>query len=57
MIAGSGVIIIIIIIIIMYIYSAFINALSAHVIHINLNTIFYTRIENSPTRTIYIRHF
>ena len=34
------VIIIIIIIIIMYIYHALINALSAHMIHINLNTIF-----------------
>ena len=30
------------IIIIMYIYHALINALSAHMIHINLNTIFYT---------------
>ena len=32
----------IIIIIIMYIYHALINALSAHMIHINLNRIFYT---------------
>ena len=31
-----------IIIIIMYIYHALINALSAHMIHINLNMIFYT---------------
>ena len=31
----------IIIIIIMYIYHALINALSAHMIHINLNMIFY----------------
>ena len=30
-------------IIIMYIYHALINALSAHMIHINLNMIFYTR--------------
>ena len=30
------------IIIIMYIYHALINALSAHIIHINLNVIFYT---------------
>ena len=30
-----------IIIIIMYIYHALINTLSAHTIHINLNTIFY----------------
>ena len=34
--------IIIIIIIIMYIYHSLINALSAHMIHINLNMIFYT---------------
>ena len=33
-----------IIIIIMYIYYALINALSAHTIHINLNTIFYTHM-------------
>ena len=26
----------------MYIYHALINALMAHIIHINLNTIFYT---------------
>ena len=32
---------------IMYIYHALINALSAHIIHINLNTIFYTHIEHS----------
>ena len=32
--------IIIIIIIIIYIYNAFINALSAHMVHINLNRIF-----------------
>ena len=38
----------IIIIIIMYIYYALINALSAHMIHINLNTIFYTHVEHLP---------
>ena len=43
-----------IIIIIMYIYHALINALSAHMIHINLNMIFYTHVEQSPTKTIYI---
>ena len=36
--------IIIIIIIIMYIYHVLINALSAHMIHINLNMIFYTHV-------------
>ena len=37
------------IIIIMYIYHALINALSARMIHINLNMIFYTHVEHSPT--------
>ena len=46
-----------IIIIIVYIYHALINALSAHIIHINLNTIFYTYVEDSPTKTNYIRHY
>ena len=46
-----------IIIIIMYIYHALINALSAHTIHINLNTLFYTHVEHSPTKTIYIRYY
>ena len=41
----------------MYIYHALINALSAHIIHINLNAIFYTPVEDSPTETIYIRHY
>ena len=41
-----------IIIIIMYIYHAFSNALSAHMIHINLNMIFYTHVKHSPTKTI-----
>ena len=45
----------IIIIIIMYIYHVLINALSAHMIYINLN-IFYTHVEHSPTRTIYIKY-
>ena len=37
-------------IIIMYIYHALINALSAHMIHINLNMIFYTHVEYSPNK-------
>ena len=40
------------IIIIMYIYHALINALSAHMIHINLNMIFYTHVEHSPTKML-----
>ena len=38
------------VIIIMYIYHALINALSAHIVHINLNMIFYTHVEHSPTK-------
>ena len=42
----------------MYIYHALINALSAHMIqYINLNTIFYTHVDHSPTKTIYIRYY
>ena len=41
----------------MYIYHALINALSAHIIYINLNIIFYTHVEDSPTKTIHIRHY
>ena len=44
-------------IIIMYIYHALINALSAHMIHSNLNMIFYTHVEHSPTETIYIEYY
>ena len=44
-----------ILIIIMYIYHALINALRAHMIHINLHMIFYTHVEHSPTKTIYIK--
>ena len=41
----------------MYIYHALINAQSAHMIHINLNMIFYTHVEHSPTITIYIKYY
>ena len=41
----------------MYIYHVLIKALTAHMIHNNLNTIFYTHVEHSPTKTIYIRYF
>ena len=43
-------------IIIMYIYHALIDALSAHMIHINLNMIFYTHAEHSPTKTTHTKH-
>ena len=39
-----------------YIYHALIDDLSAHMIHINLNMIFYTHVEHSPTKTIYIKY-
>ena len=32
----------------MYIIHALINALSFHIIHVNLNMIFYTHVEHSP---------
>ena len=41
----------------MYTYHALINALSTHIIHINLNTIFCTYVEDSPIKAIYIRHY
>ena len=44
------------IIIIMYSYHALINALGAHMIHINLNMIFCTHVEHSPTKRIYIKY-
>ena len=46
-----------IIIMIMYIYHALINALSAHVIYISLNVIFYSHVEHSPTKTVYIKYY
>ena len=41
----------------MYIYHALINALNTHMIHINLNMIFYTYVEHSPTKTNYIKYY
>ena len=38
-----------ILILIMCIYHALINALAAYMIHTNLNIIFYTHVEYSPT--------
>ena len=39
----------------MYIYHALINVLSAHMIHININTICSAYAEHSPTKAIYIK--
>ena len=41
----------------MYIYHALINALSTHVIHLNLNMIFCTHKEHRPTETIYLKYY
>jgi len=46
----------ILLLIIMYIYHALFNALSAHMIHINLTMIFYTHVEHSSTQTIHLKH-
>ena len=46
---------IIIMMMMMHIYHALINALKAHMTHINLNEMFYTHIEHSPTKTFYIK--
>ena len=40
----------------MYIYHALVNALSAHMIHINVNLISYTHVELTPTKTTHTRH-
>ena len=40
----------------MYIYHALISVLSAHMIHININMIFYTHVEHSPTKTTHTKH-
>ena len=42
-------------VIIMYIYHALTDILSAHMVHINLNRIFCTYTEQSPTNAIYIK--
>ena len=34
-----------------------INALSTHMIHVNLNTIFYTHVEHRPTKTVDIKYY
>ena len=43
--------------IIIYIYYTLINALSALIIHINPNTMSYTPVEDSSTKTIYVRNY
>ena len=41
----------------MYIYHALINALCAHMMHVNVNMTFYTHVQHSPTKTIYIKYY
>ena len=43
-------------IIVMYIDHTLINALSVHMIHVNLSMIFYTPVEHSPTKTTHTKH-
>ena len=49
------------IIIIIHIFHRLIDALSAHTKHvfniINLNTIFYSQIENSPANAMYMKYY
>ena len=41
----------------MHIYYVFINTLSAHMVQINLDTLFYMHVEHSPTKTIYVKYY
>ena len=41
----------------MYIYHMLINTLSAHMMHVNLNIIFYTHVGHSPTKIIYMKYY
>ena len=43
--------------IIMFICHTLINTLSASMIHNNLNMIFCTHVEHSPTKTVYIKYY
>ena len=40
----------------MYIYHALVNTLSTHMTLTNLSMIFYTHVEQSPTKTIYTKY-
>ena len=40
-----------------YIYHALIDALNYHTMRINLNAIYYTHVEQSPTNAIYITYY
>ena len=41
----------------MYIYYVLINALSTHMIHTDINIIFYIHVKHSLTKTIYIKYY
>ena len=41
----------------MYIYHVLISALSTHMLHINLNTIFCVHVEQSPTNSNYVKYY
>ena len=38
----------------MYIYHALFDALGVHIMHINLNTVFCTHVEYTPTNANYV---
>ena len=40
-----------------YIYHALIDALNAHTVHVNLNTMFYTHVEQGPASAIHIKYY
>ena len=44
-------------IIIIIMYHVLMNALSAHMIHVNLNMIFYTYAEHSPIKTTHTKQY
>ena len=57
MVQAQFCIVIFIVIIIRYIYLRLINALSTHIVQINLNMIFYTHVEHSPIKNNYMKYF
>ena len=38
------------------IYHALTDALSTHIMHINLNTVFYSHVEQNPTNALHIKY-
>ena len=40
----------------MYIYNALFGAPSAYMIHTDLNTVFFTHVDHSPTDAMYVKY-